>query len=475
MATPDFNRDEPLLLHPRATLLPTNFGALLKDPNSGNYHALSQSWALALALCGGTHTFAQIVPAMAQLYGQPEDRVERELGELYAEYRRSGVLLTLPRPLPEPVRDHQPFIFRADENPSAVHPVRLSSLALQLTDGCPLACRYCYACVDEDAPATGRPMPTSTALRVLDQARAMGVSSIIVGGGEPLIHPDAETILEHIIRLGFPDIVVSTKATTVNGAFAARLRRTGLRKIQVSLDSWLPDEVDYLLGRTGVYGRVLRGLFSLLRHGFSVHIRATITRFNADHFPHLVRSVAPLGVKSFWAGAVVPVGRGTRDAAPTPEQLAALEAGLEQVRREVPGIELPPVGGTVLNQCGGGRLNVFVLADGRVLPCDLITTLATEREVLGSVEEQSLSDIWHGEKTRAFRKPRVTHPVCLSCRALALCTGGCRVRAFIATGDMNQPDPLCPKVYPDRESGVADAQAHPEPAAPGRPPESGVC
>ncbi|MCL6451774.1 MAG: radical SAM protein [Acetobacteraceae bacterium] len=443
---PEWNFDPtaPLLLHPRARLLRTNFGALLQEAVTSRSRALSQSEALGLALCGGTHTFSEIVPAMAELYGVPRERVEEDMGKLFSEYLRDGLLIVLPCPLPEPAYDHREFIFVPEEDPRAVHPSKLLNLALQLTEGCVLACAYCYAL---SGPSDhGRDMPTRLALRLLREGREAGATNLIVGGGEPLIHPDVSEILERAIRLGYQDIRVSTKATRVTRELAEGLRRAGLSQIQVSLDSWVPSEVDRLVGGGNALAHALQGLVYLLEQNFRVTVRATITRLNAESFPELVRGMARLGLTSFWAGTVVPVGRATAGLLPTPEQLARLESDLQQVRREMPGISIPPVGSDALTQCGGGRLGVYVLADGRVVPCDLIATLVTPSEVLGNVHEQSLPEIWNGERIRAFRQPRVSHPVCLSCKTLALCAGGCRVRAFVAYGDQNQPDPLCPKL-----------------------------
>jgi len=434
--------ESPLLLHPAAQLLKTNFGAMLRGPD-GSVHLLSQSQALALVLCNGVEPFADIVRGLADLYRLPPEEVEGEVRRLYERHLAGGLLLPLPAPLPEPFYDHRPFIFEPETDPRAVHPTTLTTLALQLSAQCVLACAYCYT---DSLPGRGDNMPTSLALRLLREGRELGATGAILGGGDPLIHPDAAAIAEHAVMLGYRNITVSTKATIVTRELAAALRRAGLTHIQVSLDSWIPEEVERLTGSSPALSRALQGVFYLMEQNLRVNVNSVVTGLNVDSIPDLISSLARWGISSFQTPRVVAVGRGADVPPATPAQLARLGSRLERLRAELPGLDLPVITNESLTQCGGGRLGVFVLADGRVIPCDLILTLLTDTEVLGNVNEASLADIWDGERMRAFRRPRVDHPQCLQCSTLTVCGGGCRVRSWIATGDMNRPDPLCRKI-----------------------------
>ncbi|MCL6451773.1 MAG: radical SAM protein [Acetobacteraceae bacterium] len=451
-AAVDFDPSTPLLLSSRAMLLRTNLGALVRAPRTGRYRMLSQAQALGLALCDGTHSLAEIVPALADLYRLPPEAVEAEMARLYSECLSLGVLAALPVRLPGPSHDFQPFVFRPEEAPAAVHPRELQTLGLELTQVCTLSCAYCFA-----SDRAGRPvaMPTDMALRLLEEGRRAGARSLILGGGEPLAHPDVVAVIGLAVRLGYRDIQVSTKATVITRGLASDLRRAGLDQIQVSLDSWYPEEWEGLVGRQGAWARALEGLVFLLQEGFTVIVRPTITRINADRFPDLVLNLARLGIRSFRAATVVPVGRAGRGLLPSAEQVQRLEAELNRVRQEAAvRVELAAPRAGAVHHCPGGRLSLYVLAGGRVVPCDFIATLAGDAEVLGDARGQSLAEIWGGERVRAFRRPRVTHPACRACEMLLFCAGGCRVRAFTFSGDMNQPDPRCPRVHPEFAPGA---------------------
>jgi len=447
-----FSAESPLLLNPRAHLLRTNSGALLRDPATGDWRLLSQSQALALALCGGKHCLSDMIPAMAELYGVPCEPVAAELTDLLSDCLRRGIVVVLPAPIDEPLYDHREFVFVPDPSPDAIHPNKLSTVGLQLSAGCALSCIYCFA---SSKDGRGGFMPTPLALRLLDEGRQIGARFLLLGGGEPVSHPDISRILWRAVQLGYEDMQVSTKATCITRDLAIRLRQAGLDRIQVSLDSWHPDEVDFLAGRKGAFQDILSGLMHLLEQDFMVGIRPTLTRFNASSLPQLVRTLVPFGIRAFRPATMLAVGRGIRDLMPTAEQLADLERELQAVREET-GVDVT-LGASragVLSHCIGARTNIYVLAGGEVVPCDTIATLAGEAETFGNALTQTLPEIWEGERIRAFRRPRVKHPTCLACDMLLLCAGGCRVRALIFSGDMSEPDPRCCKIHPEHEVGA---------------------
>jgi MoaA/NifB/PqqE/SkfB family radical SAM enzyme len=73
-------------------------------------------------------------------------------------------------------------------------------LWLELTGKCQLACVHCYA---DSGPDKGHGhMTAADWMRVVDQAAALGVSTIQFIGGEPTMHPQFPAILRHAIGAG---------------------------------------------------------------------------------------------------------------------------------------------------------------------------------------------------------------------------------------------------------------------------------
>jgi MoaA/NifB/PqqE/SkfB family radical SAM enzyme len=102
---------------------------------------------------------------------------------------------------------------------------------------CNLSCAYCNEYDDRSAP-----VPTADILRRIDRLAALGTGVVTLSGGEPLLHPDLDTIIRHIRRRG-------AIATLITNGFLLTLdrihglNRAGLDHLQISIDNVLPDQV----------------------------------------------------------------------------------------------------------------------------------------------------------------------------------------------------------------------------------------
>ncbi|MFN2344062.1 MAG: radical SAM protein, partial [Desulfonatronovibrio sp.] len=90
--------------------------------------------------------------------------------------------------------------FSADEIEQARLDGRLLSMELELSRACNLRCIYCYA---ESGTAMENELDITEITGVVDQALELGARRIIVlGGGEPLAHPQIMPILRYIHKKG---------------------------------------------------------------------------------------------------------------------------------------------------------------------------------------------------------------------------------------------------------------------------------
>ena len=86
--------------------------------------------------------------------------------------------------------------------------------------------------------------------------------------------------------------------------------------------------------------------------------------------------------------------------------------------------------------CGAGCSLVSVSAEGEVYPCHMLHDPAFK---VGSLLEGE--ECLHRRRKPAC--PVSELPVCRECEIRYLCGGGCRARAFFATGDIRARDPYC--------------------------------
>ena len=112
-------------------------------------------------------------------------------------------------------------------------------LRLSVTDRCNLRCVYCM-------PTEGMTfLPRSEVLtfeeiaRVARVARRLGVRSVRLTGGEPLVRRGIVDLVGRIAELGFEDVAATTNGILLAG-MAAELRAAGLRRVNISCDSLRP-------------------------------------------------------------------------------------------------------------------------------------------------------------------------------------------------------------------------------------------
>jgi MoaA/NifB/PqqE/SkfB family radical SAM enzyme len=102
---------------------------------------------------------------------------------------------------------------------------------------CNLACGYCNEYDDYSEP-----IPKETILRRVDRLAGLGTAVVTISGGEPLLHPEVETIIRRIRRRRMVAGMIT------NGYLLARARirslnEAGLDHLQISIDNVEPDEM----------------------------------------------------------------------------------------------------------------------------------------------------------------------------------------------------------------------------------------
>jgi GTP 3',8-cyclase len=149
---------------------------------------------------------------------------------------------------------------------------RISYVRLSVTDRCDLRCRYCMA--EKMVFLPKRDILTIEELVALsDMFIARGVNKIRLTGGEPLVRRGVEELIARLgarIGRGLEELTLTTNGTQLE-RFARLLARSGVRRINVSLDSRDPDRFRHIT-RLGDLGQVLDGIAAATAAGMRVKI-----------------------------------------------------------------------------------------------------------------------------------------------------------------------------------------------------------
>jgi cyclic pyranopterin phosphate synthase len=156
-------------------------------------------------------------------------------------------------------------------------------LRISLTDHCNLRCVYCM-------PEGGLTFLPSEALLTADEIALVARAAVSVGfrkirltGGEPTLRPDLVDIVARLAAVsGLRDLALTTNAVLLP-KLAQPLRRAGLRRVNVHLDSLDPDRLARVM-RWGTLAEIWAGLEAAEAAGFApIKLNAVIVRaFNED-------------------------------------------------------------------------------------------------------------------------------------------------------------------------------------------------
>jgi 7,8-dihydro-6-hydroxymethylpterin dimethyltransferase len=229
------------------------------------------------------------------------------------------------------------FLQRLPDPPESTYPGRqtllgttseLKELWLHITDCCNLACSHCLF---SSGPDSARELTLQQLKQHVDDATVQGCCLFALTGGEPLVHPDFVSLINHILAI--PD---SRIAILTNGLLVAdRLNRDWPRErihLQISLDG-RPQHHDDLRG-SGSFSHLEQQLAWLHLQEWRFTLSCCVTKENAQDLTWLVDYAADQGAASVHLMWHFIRGRGTAEQHLQPlELLEPLLAALLQAEK----------------------------------------------------------------------------------------------------------------------------------------------
>ena len=164
---------------------------------------------------------------------------------------------------------------------------RHTDLRISVTDRCNLRCSYCMP-LDVVFKPREELLTAEEIARVAGVFAGLGIRTIRLTGGEPLIRRDLPALVRRLVAIPGIDEVALTTNGLLLADQAESLREAGLGRLNVSLDSLRDDGFEQIARRPGL-DRVLAGLAAAKQVGF------TAIRINAVSIKELTESeIVPL-------------------------------------------------------------------------------------------------------------------------------------------------------------------------------------
>ena len=239
-------------------------------------------------------------------------------------------------------------------------------LITSVTGDCNLRCEGCYAWELHQSP---EPEMNASKLRtILGEARDLGVSTILLAGGEPLMRPE---LLETTWQLPELLFLLFTNGLLIDDSMVEQLKRQRHIVPIISLDG----DAEQTDARRGpdTYERLARLMGKMKRSRIFFGTSLTLTRANVDTVlerEHLSKLISK-GCRVFFFIEYIPAQSDTDDLVLTEDQQEEAGVLIERFRRELPALfsAFPRDEYTFGGCLAAGRGFVHINPQGDVEPC----------------------------------------------------------------------------------------------------------
>jgi radical SAM protein with 4Fe4S-binding SPASM domain len=326
----------------------------------------------------------------------------------------------------------------------------------EVTEACNLRCRHCHATSDVGGP---NELTTKEGFAFIDQlARLPRFQMLAYSGGEPMVRPDIEDLLAYSNKRGIVNIIASN-GTLIDLSRARELKRLGVKGIAVGFDSTDPAIHNHIRQNPTAFDRALRGIEACKRAGMILQINYTAMQENIATLDEVVRFCHDIHADIMLCYQLVPMGRGMsiHQSALSPADNQRLVQKLRALQQHavtiVEPVAAPQYWAHLLNRdnleqkplakgnrfhgCAAGWGLIYLKPDGEVWSCPFIPISG------GNVRNRPLLDIWTNSRIfKDLSDRNLLKGKCGQCDNRNIC-GGCRGKAFAATGDALAEDPSC--------------------------------
>jgi radical SAM protein with 4Fe4S-binding SPASM domain len=332
-------------------------------------------------------------------------------------------------------KDFTPIILRAKKSTQTFleehfkGKPRLTSIQIELTSKCNERCVHCY--IPHENKITD--ITKDLFYDVLEQCKEMGLLSLTLSGGEPMLHKDFCEFLRKCKEYDFSVLILSN-LTMLTDDIIHEMKESRLSSVQVSLYSMNPEIHDAITMLRGSFEKTKASILRLIENDIPLQISCPTMKQNKNCYvdvlnwahKHKVRAVTDY----------IMMGRSDGTTQNLDNRLSVDEIGqvisdiiendtaYQDAMREADVTAKEDLDISDDIACGVCISSICMVANGDVYPCS-----GWHDGVVGNIKETRLQEIWdNSEKVNYLRGLRKKNfPKCLNCPDRAFCAM-CMVR-----------------------------------------------
>ncbi len=301
----------------------------------------------------------------------------------------------------------------------------LNTLQVELTSKCNLQCIHCYQQVFENDKC----LTFNRLKAIVDNAKENGFFRICLTGGEPLLHPDFFRILSYLNTMNFI-IEIYTNGYLLTDEIIRHLATCNVGLVKVSIDG-VDTHTHNVIRRSNMdFSILLNKILKLKESGINVKINTMVHKDLLTQIPQYLALMREYNLQ-FCFDRIVNFSNDhdcENILVPTDQYVDALLSILpSQLNRQ----NSVPQSNSF---CGYGLTFLYISTNGLVKLCPSFPDTFN----IGNIFETPFNEIIENFKKSDLRLMQCSK--INSCEYSDQCNGGCRNKAYVQSGNINDPD-----------------------------------
>jgi len=277
----------------------------------------------------------------------------------------------------------------------------LIDVGLELTTGCNLRCVHCW----QGEKAHPKTLKLDEVKIIIKRLVELGVASLRITGGEPMIHPNFWEIMDEATHGGL-SIVLRTNGTLIDEVVAQRLHGYPIIFTELSIDGFTSQDHDSFRRKEGSLQKTFLALDLLIKNGVKTRVKTVLNRRNIGSLLDLGKLLARdhAGIEMWSLVDLVPLGNTVsyfQELMPEPSEVIRVMRSIGEWRKQqhvsfkILGSALQLVmepaeairsNRSLTSPCGYRSGYLYICADGLVKKCAWLTdSLGTITEDIGQM------------------------------------------------------------------------------------------
>lgn len=309
----------------------------------------------------------------------------------------------------------------------------LSSFQIELTSKCNERCVHCYIPHKYKLYNIEDNLYYST----LEQLSKMGVLSVTLSGGEPMLHPHFKDFLRAAKKYDFYVNILSN-LTLLDDETIQIMKEGNVSSVQVSLYSMIPEHHDAITKLPGSFEKTKAAILKLIENDLPLHVSCPTMKGNKDDFGDVLRWCHEHKIRA--QTDYIMMAQYNHETENLANRLSVEEAGkvISSIMADDLDYQTSILAPDFIQRCkenqfnperrlcGVGISSCCMVANGNVYPC-----AGWQEMVLGNLNETPLQEIWNNSEKikwlRGLKMKDLGGGECCKCDKAAFCAP-CMVR-----------------------------------------------